>query len=147
MIDEMTVTRLVFASPSDCHRLIADVGAYPDWARDLKDVVVDEVDDDGRALQATFRVAAMGRSATYTLRYEHSKAPDAISWELVSGDILRLLDGSYEFLAVEDEPEQTQVRYRLRVQLTVPLPGFVKRRAEGRIMHAALDDLQAQVEG
>jgi len=34
----------------------------------------------------------------------------------------------------------------LAVELAIPLPGFVKRRAEGRIMHAALDDLQARLE-
>ena len=31
-------------------------------------------------------------------------------------------------------------------ELVVPLPGFVKRRAEGRIMQTALRDLKARVE-
>ncbi|MFT7646339.1 MAG: ribosome-associated toxin RatA of RatAB toxin-antitoxin module [Candidatus Poriferisodalaceae bacterium] len=146
MIDEMTVTRLVFASPARCHELVADVGAYGEWARDLKGVSIDSSDESGRPSQATFRVGAMGRSATYTLGYDHSEGPEVIRWSLVEGDIVRLLDGSYEFLAVDGEPDQTQVRYHLRVELAVPLPGFVKRRAEGRIMHAALDDLQARVE-
>ena len=146
MIDEMTVTRLVFAAPERCAELVADVGSYGEWARDLKGVTIDSVDSDGRPSQATFRVGAMGRSATYSLSYDHSAAPGAISWNLVEGDILRLLDGSYEFMSVDGEPDQTQVRYPLRVELAVPLPGFVKRRAEGRIMHAALDDLQARVE-
>jgi hypothetical protein len=34
----------------------------------------------------------------------------------------------------------------LTVDLTVPLPGFVKRRAEGRIMHTALKELKARAE-
>jgi hypothetical protein len=29
----------------------------------------------------------------------------------------------------------------------VPLPGFVKRRAEARIVHTALDELKAAAEG
>lgn len=145
MIDELSVTRTIEADPAQCHALIADVEQYPEWARDLKDVTVEERDDQGRPSTVTFRVAAMGRSATYTLAYDHSAAPAAISWTLVSGDIVRRLDGSYRFDEVDDEGH-TEVTYDLAVELAVPLPGFVKRRAEGRIMHAALDDLQARLE-
>ncbi|MDG2113598.1 MAG: SRPBCC family protein [Actinomycetota bacterium] len=146
MIDELNVTRVIDADPAACHELIADIDRYPEWARDLKEVTVDERDADGRPSQATFRVAAMGRSATYTLAYDHSGAPGAVAWELVSGDIVRRLDGQYMFAAVPDRADQTEVTYTLSVELAIPLPGFVKRRAEGRIMHAALDDLQARLE-
>lgn len=146
MIDELNVTRVIDADPAACHELIADVDRYPEWARDLKEVTVEEHDDTGRPSEVTFRVAAMGRSATYTLSYDHSGAPATIAWHLVSGDIVRRLDGQYHFEAVADHPDRTEVTYSLSVELAVPLPGFVKRRAEGRIMHAALDDLQARLE-
>ena len=42
---------------------------------------------------------------------------------------------------------ETEITYRLVVDLKVPLPGFVKRRAEGRIMGTALRELKARVEG
>jgi hypothetical protein len=38
------------------------------------------------------------------------------------------------------------VRYELSVELRVPIPGFVKRRAEGHILHAAVRDLKTRVE-
>ena len=38
------------------------------------------------------------------------------------------------------------MRYELEVELVVPLPGFVKRRAELKIMHTALRELKARVE-
>ena len=41
----------------------------------------------------------------------------------------------------------TEIAYRLVVDLKVPLPGFVKRRAEGRIMGTALKELKVRVEG
>jgi hypothetical protein len=88
----------------------------------------------------------MGRSATYTLAYDHSESPNVISWHLLSGDIVKKLDGCYRFLPLDDDEGKTQVVYELAVELAIPLPGFVKRRAEGRIMHAALDDLQARLE-
>ena len=64
----------------------------------------------------------------------------------MTGDIVKRLDGSYRFESVPDEPNQTEVIYELALELAIPLPGFVKRRAEGRIAHAALDDLQVQLE-
>ena len=146
MIDELSVTRVIRADSTSCHTLVADLESYPDWARDLEDVRIEDRDDLGRARVATFRVAAMGRTATYTLEYDHSEAPSVLSWRLLEGDIVSRLEGHYRFEDVDDEPGATEVSYALAVELAIPLPGFVKRRAEGRIMHAALDDLQARLE-
>jgi hypothetical protein len=38
------------------------------------------------------------------------------------------------------------VTYHLEVDLIVPIPGFVKRRAEGKIMGTALRELKKRVE-
>jgi hypothetical protein len=122
--------------------VLLDFDAYPTWARDLKGVTVDSRDDEGRAREVTFRAAAMGRSTGYTLRYEHGD--DELSWALVRGDIMRKLDGSYHLAPVA--PGRTQVTYHLAVDLIVPLPGFVKRRAEQKIIHTALRELRAHVQ-
>lgn len=146
MIDEMTVTRIVSATPQECHDLVADIENYPRWASDLDGVDVLSRDDEGRPSHATFAVAAFGRSAKYTLAYDHSQAPGRIAWHLVSGDIVKRLDGHYEFEPVAGNAQATSVTYRLSLELAIPLPGFVKRRAESRIAHAAIDDLQYQLE-
>ena len=146
MIDKLKVSRVINADPQDCHALVSDVESYGEWVSDLREVAIENRDEQGRVTEATFRVAAMGRSATYSLAYDHSDAPSAIRWELVTGDIVKRLDGSYRFESVPNEPDQTEVIYELALELAIPLPGFVKRRAEGRIAHAALDDLQVQLE-
>ena len=84
----------------------------------------------------------MGRSTTYTLAYEWDDAPNRLPWKLVTGDIQRVLDGAYEFAEVDGG---TDVTYHLRVDLAIPLPGFVKRRAEARIISTALRELRAHV--
>ena len=56
---------------------------------------------------------------------------------------MRRLDGEYRF---EPDGDATHVVYELEVDLIIPLPGFVKRRAEHKIMHTALDELRAHVE-
>lgn len=118
---------------------------YPLWARDLKEVQVLERDAEGRAVLVSFRAAAMGRSTTYVLRYDHRDAPHRLPWKLERGDIMRRLDGEYRFEPV-DGGARTRVVYELEVELIIPLPGFVKRRAEHKIMHTALDELRAYVE-
>jgi hypothetical protein len=69
-----------------------------------------------------------------------------LPWELVEGDIMRRLDGSYELRPVDGDPDKTDVVYQLVVDLVIPLPGFVKQRAEGRIMHTALRELRDHLE-
>ena len=44
-------------------------------------------------------------------------------------------------------PDSTDVVYELSVDLIVPIPGFVKRRAEARIIKTALSELKSRVEG
>lgn len=127
--------------------VLVDFERYPDWAGDLKQVEVLDRDDEGLGTEVLYRAAAMGRSTTYVLRYDHSEAPHRVPWVLERGDIMRRLDGAYTLQADPDDPTRTKVVYDLVVDLVVPLPGFIKHRAEHKIIHTALRDLQAHVEG
>ena len=129
-----------------CFATLVDFASYPEWAGDLKEVSVVETDADGRAVVVEFRAAAMGRSTTYRLRYDYTDAPQRLGWELVEGDLPRELDGAYVLSAAEDGAA-TDVVYELAVDLVYPIPGFVKRRAESRIIKTALGELKARVEG
>lgn len=142
MMDVARQEATIAASPEDLWAVLVDFARYPSWARDLKHVEVLERDDEGRGVEVLFRAAAMGRSTTYVLRYDHTDAPNRLPWRFVRGDIMRRLDGEYRFEAVDGG---TNVVYELEVELIIPLPGFVKRRAEHKIMHTALDELRAAV--
>ena len=129
-----------------CFEVLTDFERYPEWAGDLKAVQVVERDADGRAVVVEFRAAAMGRSTTYRLRYDYSGAPHRLSWRLESGDIQRELDGAYDLQPVEGRPDRTEIGYELAIDLIMPIPGFIKRRAETRILKTALDELKTRVE-
>ena len=146
MADQATQRTVINASPAQVWDVLTDFDGYPTWAHDLKSADVVARDDEGRASDVAFRAAAMGRSTSYTLRYDYAKAPQVLAWEMVEGDITRKLDGRYELAPVEDDPGRTEVTYHLEVELAVPLPGFVKRRAESRITSTALRDLQVHLE-
>lgn len=143
MADQATEKTVVAATPQACFDAVTDFDRYPEWAADIKQVTVVERDDDGRATLVQFRAAAFGRSTSYTLRYDYSDAPATLAWVQDEGDLTSRLDGRYEFRATGGGCEIT---YHLAVELKLPIPGFVKRRAEGRIVGTALRELKARVE-
>jgi hypothetical protein len=120
-----------------------DYESYPAWAGDVKYARVVERDADGRGTRVDFRVAALGRSIRYVLDYDYTSAPASFSWKLVEGDMLRSLDGTYQFDPVDGG---TDVTYDLAVDLAIPMPGLVKRRAAQRIVTSALSELKHAVE-
>ncbi len=144
MQEQVTERMIVRATANCCREVALDVERYPEWATDIKEVEVLDRDADGRAERVRFRAAAFGRSATYTLLYDHSGAPTLLSWRLEEGDLTRVLEGWYTFDPLEDG--DTEVTYHLVAELRLPVPGFVKRRTEGRIMHAALKELKVRAE-
>ena len=62
---------------------------------------------------------------------------------MVKGDIQRSIEGAYRFEPTNDG--STLVQYDLAIELVVPLPGFVKRRAERRILNA-IKEMKAYAE-
>jgi len=141
---ETATETITIAAPLDQVWAIAtDLERYPEWAHDVKDVVITSRDDEGRPSQVEFRTSALGRSSHYTLQYDYSDAPHALAWTMVKGDIQRSIEGAYRFTATDDGA--THVQYDLQIELVVPLPGFVKRRAERRILNA-IKELKAFAE-
>lgn len=143
MADRVTEHITIDATPAVVREVLLDFPRYPEWAKDLKEVTVTATDDEGRGSEVRYRAAGMGRSTSYTLRYDYTH-PDRVAWVLTEGDVTRKLDGHYELAA--DGNGATAVTYVLEAELVLPLPGFVKRRAQGRIMHTALDELKARAE-
>jgi len=142
--DQATERISVTASPERCFDVAAAIERYPEWAADIKQVTVHERDDAGRPTLVSFRAAAFGRSTSYTLAYDYADAPHGLAWRQTQGDITTKLDGSYVFEPLEGGG--TELNYHLEVELRVPIPGFIKMRAQSRIMSTALRDLKARVE-
>ncbi len=132
---ETATDTITIAAPHDqVWRIATDLERYPQWAHDVKDVLITSRDDAGRPEQVEFRTSALGRSTHYTLRYDYTDAPGVLAWTMVKGDIQRSIEGAYRF--TPNDEGGTTVQYDLAIELVVPLPGFVKRRAERRILNA-----------
>jgi len=78
----------------------------------------------------------------YVSAYEWK--PQAVSWTLLEGNLLRAMDRSYQLKA---NGARTTVRYTLTVDINMPMIGMFKRKAEKTIIDGALDGLKKKVEG
>ena len=143
MADEAHEQIRVGAPPDRIWAVATDYERYPGWAKDVKHALVLERDEAGRGSRVEYRVAGLGRSIRYVLVYDYQEAPAAFSWELVEGDVLRRLDGRYGF---EADGSGTRVSYDLVVDVAIPLPGMIKRRAAGMIVGTALKELKKEAE-
>jgi hypothetical protein len=143
MADEAHEQIHVDADPLDCFDLASDFARYPDWVTDVREATVVARDVAGRPRRVEYRAAALGRNIRYVLDYDFGDAPASFSWTLVEGDMLRALDGTYAFTS---DGSGTRVDYDLHVDLSVPLPGIVKRKAAAMITGAALADLKRVAE-
>ena len=142
MVDAGSDFIVINASPERCAEVASDFASYPQWAGDVKEATVLERDASGRASTVEYRASALGRSTHFTLQYDYSQMPSRLSWHMVDGDIMRSIVGSYAFTPVGGD---TRVDYALEIELVLPLPGFVKRRAEKRIL-STLKELKARIE-
>jgi ribosome-associated toxin RatA of RatAB toxin-antitoxin module len=142
MVDSGSESVVVLASPEKCYAATTDFEKYPQWAHDIKEITVLTRDQSDRPTLVEFRASALGRSTHYTLEYDYAQAPGKLSWHMSDGDIMRAILGSYTFEPVDNG---TRISYDLSVELVVPVPGFVKRRAEMRIL-STLKELKSLIE-
>lgn len=141
-----TTSSIVIAAPAaDIMAVIADLEAYPEWAGSVREVEILTVyEDDGMPGEARFVLDAGPIKDTYTLSYEWD-GNEQVRWSLVEGSLIQLLDGSYTLSP--DGPAETEVTYQLTVDVSIPLLGMMKRKAEKVIIDTALKELKKRVEG
>ncbi len=142
MADRTSSTITIQAPPRAVMAVIADFPAYPQWALGLHTAQVRKTLPDGLAHEVYFELAEGPVKDAYTLRYDwHGEK--SVDWELVTGRMTRKLDGSYELVPLGDA---TEVTYRLAVELSIPMIGMLRRRAEKVIIDTALRGLKERVE-
>ena len=147
MADRTQSTIEILASPGDVLDVIADFERYPEWAEQVKRCTVLSSDGDGWADHVEFVLDAGAIRDEYVLEDEWDVTEDGsgvVSWTLVRAGLLKGLTGSY---ALAPAGAATAVTYDLEVDLTMPMIGMLKRKAEKHIINTALSELKKRVEG
>ena len=142
MGQQVSDTARIAASPETILEVITDLDAYPEWAEGVQEAEALETDDQGRPTRGRFKVDARVVEVSYTLAYTY-EGTERVAWELVEGETLNQLDGSY---VLRPEGETTEVTYSLEADVDIPLPGFMKKRAAKQILESGLRGLKERAE-
>ena len=143
MADQSTQSIVVEAPASDVMAVIADFPAYPQWVAAAKTVEVLEEGSDGRARRVHFVIDAGPVSDDYVLAYTWD-GDRRVSWTLVTGQMQKRQEGSY---TLAESGGRTEVTYAITIDLSIPMLGMIKRKAEKVILDTALKELKKRVEG
>lgn len=144
MAEQTTSSITIAATPAEIMSVIADFESYPEWADAVKEAdVLSVYEDTGRAAEVHFVLNAGVIKDDYRLSYSWDGDRE-VRWNLIEGKVLKHLDGSYTLRYLDKET--TEVTYRLVVDVTIPMIGLIKRKAEKVIVDTALKELKKHVE-
>jgi ribosome-associated toxin RatA of RatAB toxin-antitoxin module len=143
MAEQSTQSIVVDAPAADVMAVIADFPAYPQWVAAAKKVEVEEMGEGGRARRVHFVLDAGAVKDDYVLEYDWDD-DRKVSWNLVKGQMQKRQEGSY---TLEETDGRTEVTYKITIDLSIPMLGMIKRKAEKVILDTALKELKKRVEG
>ncbi len=104
---------VVDAKIEDFYDVVVDYPRYPEFVPGIKACRVLEV---GGEKHVEYDLDLGLRRIHYVLRHEEER-PRRVSWSLVSGEILKVSNGSWELTA---EGQKTRARYSVDIQISRP---------------------------
>jgi hypothetical protein len=126
-----------------CFAAIIDYETFPKWQGAVVDTEVLDWDSKGRGKRVRLFIDAKVRKVDYTLDYSYDE-PERIEWDFVEGNGINGADGHYLF---EDlGADRTRATYKLGLEVGIPLPGPVARRAHKTTLKGSVDDLKKEAE-
>jgi len=126
-----------------CFAAITDYETFPGWQSAVVDTEVLDWDNQGRGKRVRLVVDAKVRKVDYTLDYRYDE-PTRIEWDFVEGNGINDADGHYLF---EDlGAGSTRATYKFGLEVGIPLPGPVARRAHKSTLKASVEDLKREAE-
>jgi ribosome-associated toxin RatA of RatAB toxin-antitoxin module len=144
-MDRSTSSIVIGAPAGDIMDAIADVAAYPQWAPGVTDVEVLEAFTKGRPRRVRFVLAQAGFRDEHVYIYTWDD-DEQVSWHLEQpAGMVQRLEGVYQLQRNPDDG--TEVTYSLAVDVSIPILGMLRRRAEKVIIDSALQGLRRRVTG
>ena len=131
---------VIEATPEEILDVIADVENAPTWSPQYQSAQVIDTYEDGRPKRVKMKVKAAG--ITDEMEVEYSFAENAAGWKLIQSSQLKAQDARYTLTPAGDK---TKVRFDLKVDPSIPIPGFLLKRTLKGAMETATDGLRKQV--
>lgn len=131
---------VIEATPEEILDVIADVRNAPTWSPQYQSAEVLDTYEDGRPRRVKMKVKAAG--VTDEMEVEYSFTETSGGWTLIKSGQLKAQEGRYTLTPAGDK---TKVRFDLKVDPSIPIPGFILKRTLKGAMETATDGLRKQV--
>ncbi|MET4429036.1 MULTISPECIES: SRPBCC family protein [unclassified Mycolicibacterium] len=131
---------VIEATPEEILDVIADVEATPTWSPQYQKAEILERYPDGRPKQVEMTVKAAGLTDVMVIEYTWSD--NGVTWTLVSSGQLKAQDAGY---TLTPDGDKTKVKFDMKIDLSIPMPGFILKRTLKGGMETATDGLRKQV--
>jgi ribosome-associated toxin RatA of RatAB toxin-antitoxin module len=131
---------VIEASPEEILDVIADVEAAPEWSPQHQGAEILDTDENGRPGRVKLKLKTMGIVDEQVVQYSWSD--NSAGWTLVSSSQLKAQDAKY---TLTRDGDKTKVSFEITVDPSVPIPGFVLKRAMKGGLESATDGLRKHV--
>jgi hypothetical protein len=145
MSDLSSGTVTIEAPIAEVEKALFDLAKYPEWSNSIKSVEVLATDDQGRLTSGKFVIDAGMMKDKVTLDYDWSEAPSKLSFTFNDADLLVGMEGSYSIKKIDEDT--TQVTYEMGVEISMPIPAMMRKKAEQATIDQALQQLKSHLEG
>jgi ribosome-associated toxin RatA of RatAB toxin-antitoxin module len=138
-------TATIEASAEDIFAILKDLDSYPQWSASIKSVEIAERDGSGNPSKANLKVEAGVLKDRVSLDYDWSKAPSEISFTLEDAGLLTEMSGVFTLKSLD--ADTTEVSYKLKVALSMPVPDIMRKKQEQATIDQELAKLKTHAEG
>ena len=145
MSDYSAGTATIEASAEDIFAILKDLDSYPQWSASIKSVEIAERDGSGNPSKANLKVEAGVLKDKVSLDYDWSKAPNEISFTLEDAGLLTEMSGIFTLKSLDSDT--TEVGYKLKVALSMPVPDIMRKKQEQATIDQELAKLKTHAEG
>ena len=131
---------VIEASPEEILDVIADVRSAPTWSPQYQSAEVLDTYDNGRPKRVKMKIKAAGLTDEQEVEYTWTE--NTAGWTLIKAGQLKSQEATY---TLTPQGDKTKVRFDLKVDPSVPIPGFLLKRTLKGAMETATDGLRKQV--
>jgi uncharacterized membrane protein len=145
-MSELSSGKITIDAPiKEVQTALFEIAKYPEWSTSIKSVEVLATDEQGRLTSGKFVIDAGMMKDKVTLDYEWSEAPSKLSFSFNDADLLTGMEGSYSIKKIDEDT--TEVTYEMGVEISMPIPAMMRKKAEQTTIDQALEQLKSHLEG
>jgi ribosome-associated toxin RatA of RatAB toxin-antitoxin module len=127
-------------TPAAAYAVVVDFAAYPRLFPEIKAAQV--LSSEGKRVRAEFR-GNIVLPFRYVLDLDCDADAGTVEWRYVEGEVVKNSQGGWRF---SPEGDGARVEYRVAMEISAPLPGFLLRKITDGLVALSLPAMFASVE-